>query len=462
VDRRSNRELASVLYRLGFKRFESIPEKAYPGIEDFLASDPETGRLIHLHLHHRLTLGEKHLKGYRLPWEGLVLSTRRWDEGSGAFIADPNIELLLLLVRSALKVRVRDRIRGFVGMRIVDADTSREYRWLKQRVDADEVIALARRLLGDAATGAVNDLLASEPTLSKLATLRRCAGPMLGLARSYGPVVATLRRWIREAYWASTEVGQRLLRRMTPTTRTNPRGGVLIVMLGCDGSGKSTMLREVVLWLSKKIDVAPIYFGSGDGPSSLPRWPFKLAVQLASKTTLYRSYRRGRASAVGAPESRTEPRRAPWFEAAFRVLYALVLSREKRGRLRQAARARNLGMVVVCDRYPQNQIMGFNDGPLLSHLRLHRFAIVRSLARWESFPYGASETTPPDLVIKLHVTQETALRRKPDMEPAEVARRIQAVRVLHFAPSAQVADIDADQPRDVVLNRVKQSIWQEL
>jgi len=462
VDRRSYRELYEVLNRLGFKRFESIPGKAYPGIEDFLASDPETGRLIHLHLHYRLTLGEKHLKGYRLPWESLILSTRRLDEESGAFVADPNVEILLLLVRCALKLRFRDRIRGIAGMQAVDADTSREYRWLRQRVDVDEVIALARRLLGEAASVVVNDLLASEPTLGKFTTLRRRAGPVLGLARTYGPVVATWRRWTREVHWAWSLVGKRLLRRTTPTTRTDPRGGVLIVMLGCDGSGKTTMLREVAAWLSKKIDVAPIYFGSGDGPSSLLRWPFKLAVQFASKTAFYGNYRRRRVSADRAPGSSAEPRRAPWFEAVPRVLYALVLSREKRGRLRKAARARNLGMVVVCDRYPQNQVMGFNDGPLLSHLLAHRFAIVRSLARWESRPYGAAETSPPDLVIKLHVTPETALRRKPDMDEAEVLRRVQAVRMLQYSPSAHTVDIDADQPLEVVLSQVKRSIWQEL
>lgn len=461
VDRRSYRELSSVLDRLGFKRFDSIPGKAYPGVEDFLASDPGTGRLIHLHLHNRLTMGEKHLKGYRLPWESEILSTRKWDEESGAFIADPHIEILLLLVRSALKLRFRDRLFALGGRRIVDEDTSREFRWLTQRVDAAEVVALAQRLLGEASTGVVDDLLSTGPSFAKLLTLRRRARSMLGLARTYRPVMANCQRWAREVLWAWGVAGQLLFRRTNPIRRTNPRGGILIVILGCDGSGKSTMLREVVAWLSKKIDVAPIYFGSGDGPSSLLRWPFKLAVSFVSQTSLYRSYRQRRASAR-APGPRTQPHQAPWFEEAFRVVYALVLSREKRARLQTASRARNLGMVVVCDRYPQNQVMGFNDGPLLSHLLAHRFALVRALARWESLPYGMSEASPPDLVVKLHVTPAMALRRKSDMDMAEVLRRVQAVKELSYAPSAHVADIDADQPLDVVLNQVKRAIWQEL
>ena len=248
VDRRSYRELSSVLDRLGFKRFDSIPGKAYPGVEDFLASDPGTGRLIHLHLHNRLTMGEKHLKGYRLPWESEILSTRKWDEESGAFIADPHIEILLLLVRSALKLRFRDRLFALGGRRMVDEDTSREFRWLTQRVDAAEVVALAQRLLGEASTGVVDDLLSTGPSFAKLLTLRRRARPMLGLARTYRPVMANCQRWAREVLWAWGVAGQLLFRRTNPIRRTNPRGGILIVILGCDGSGKSTMLREVVAW----------------------------------------------------------------------------------------------------------------------------------------------------------------------------------------------------------------------
>jgi hypothetical protein len=462
VDRRSYAELCTVLDPLGFKRFDSVPGKGYPGVEDFLAPDPETGRLVHLHLHNRLTLGEKHLKGYRLPWEHELLSTRRWDAEGGAFVADPHLEFLLLLVRSSLKLRFRDRILGLTGKPVMDADTLREYRWLLGRIDEATVLALSERLLGEATAGPLAALLAAEPTFARLKAFDRHARPMLGWARSYGPVGARVRRWLREAYWAATGAAKLLVRRTTPTTRTDPRGGVLIVMMGCDGSGKSTMLREVQGWLTKKLDVATIYFGSGDGPSTLLRWPFKIAVGLATKTAFYRNYRERKASSAQARGSRPQAPEAPWYEEAFRVAYALVLSREKRVRLRRAARARNLGMIVVCDRYPQNQVMGFNDGPLLSHLLDHRSALLRALARWEAVPYRAAEASPPDLVIKLHVTPEIALKRKPDMDLPEVLRRIEAVKALIYAPSCHVADIDADAPLGAVLSRVKQSVWQEL
>ena len=51
-----------------------------------------------------------------------------------------------------------------------------------------------------------------------------------------------------------------------------------------------------------------------------------------------------------------------------RVVWALALAVEKRSKMRRARRARNRGMLVLCDRYPQTKILGFNDGPLLAGL----------------------------------------------------------------------------------------------
>ena len=68
-------EAARILAELEFKRFSAVPSRAYPGIEDYLGMDRATGTLVHLHVHYRLTLGERYIKGYRLPWEEEVTGT---------------------------------------------------------------------------------------------------------------------------------------------------------------------------------------------------------------------------------------------------------------------------------------------------------------------------------------------------------------------------------------------------
>ena len=149
------------------------------------------------------------------------------------------------------------------------------------------------------------------------------------------------------------------------------------------------------------------------------------------------------------------------FKGALRALWALVLAFEKRRTLRRAWSGRNRGMVMICDRYPQNQIMGFNDGPLLNGWRHAGRRMRRAAGRWEAVPYQRAEAHPPDLVIKLHVSPDIARARKPEMQLDEIRRRERAVTSLRF-PASTVVDIDADRPWDEVLLEIKRRVWENL
>jgi ABC-type hemin transport system ATPase subunit len=61
-------------------------------------------------------------------------------------------------------------------------------------------------------------------------------------------------------------VNRRLLQLPVPLRRTHPAGGRIIAFLGPDGSGKSTLVQEIRRWLAWKLDIYPLYFGSGAGP----------------------------------------------------------------------------------------------------------------------------------------------------------------------------------------------------
>jgi hypothetical protein len=115
VDRNEKVKLEQILGEVGFKYFEAIPCRRYVDIEDYLAIDQETGILVHFHLHYVLGLGEKQLKGYHLPWEELILSSRIYDNEHHIYIAEPHIEIILLMVRATLKTRTRDRLKSLLG-----------------------------------------------------------------------------------------------------------------------------------------------------------------------------------------------------------------------------------------------------------------------------------------------------------------------------------------------------------
>jgi hypothetical protein len=232
--------------------------------------------------------------------------------------------------------------------------------------------------------------------------------------------------------------------------RTNPTGGCVIAFVGCDGSGKSTLLLEMNRWLGWKLDVLPIYFGSGDGPVSVGRWPLVLARGVQKRL---------RPARPPAPLSRALAPRRP---TVARAVWALVLAREKAARLRTAERARQRGLVVLCDRYPQSTVRGFNDGPLLTPWLESPRPSLRRLARYELGVYESARALAPDLVIKLDVSPKVAVQRKPEMALEECARRRAAVAALEWGERCRLATIDAEQPLERVIAEVKRAIWAEL
>lgn len=452
VDRRAMLPLNRILAELGFKRCIAVAEHAYPGIEDFLGFDADTGALAHLHLHHRLVLGEKRLKGYRLPWEAVLLSTRLLDHDHGIYVADPHLEMLLLVIRTALKLRTRDLPRLAASRPAFGGGALREYHWLAKRVTPDELLSTAQPLVGEAAARLLATAITGIPTTRDLRAIVNRASPALDEYRTYEASDARQRRWSREwaARWAKMRGHVRAA--PTPSRRTLPHGGLVVAFLGCDGSGKSTLAGATAAWLAWKLDVVPIYFGSGNGPASLLRQPLRLM----------KSLRRRHAPRQSSGQRRNREGVGHGLRGVRDAWWTLALARERRDGMALGQRARNLGMVVICDRLPQTQVFGFNDGPRLGAWQEDSSPILRALARYELSTYRTAVGCPPDLVFRLQVASDVAARRKPEMAPEWIAQRAEAIRGLRFPRDTQVVDIDANQPLEQVLLQVKRTIWEHL
>jgi thymidylate kinase len=216
-----------------------------------------------------------------------------------------------------------------------------------------------------------------------------------------------------------------------------------VAVIGVDGSGKTTVVGAIGAWLDSEIDVMPIYFGTGAGRPSLLLRPLKLMVPLATRITKPKGASQG---VSGDPPG--------LLYSVLLIIWAIVVAWEKRNKLLAMRRGANRGLVVIADRYPQNQIVDFNDGPLLARLK----RVPRWLSALEKSAYSLASLLPPDLVIKLHVKPETAARREPDMDPAVIRRRIDDVKRLTF-PGSRVLDVDAEQPLSDVIRAVKREIW---
>lgn len=261
VHRSAALPLARLLAELGFKRFAVKAGAGYPGVEDYLGFDRDTGALSHLHIHYQLTLGAKFVKGHRLPWEEAVLRARRWDPRHGIYTATPEHELVLLIVRAALKLRIRDLAIAAANRPIIRGDTLREMRWLAERVDPEELCRVATSLIGTRAAAMLEVIRTRSTSLAQLKAFSRAINPPLRSFRLYSPLRAGIRAALREMSTVCTVLARKYRSGGIPvywSTRTPPQGGVAVEIIGVSGSGKTRLTRLVAEWLSKEVAVFPV------------------------------------------------------------------------------------------------------------------------------------------------------------------------------------------------------------
>ncbi|HXV72229.1 MAG TPA: hypothetical protein VEB69_12635 [Acidimicrobiia bacterium] len=444
-DRTQVDAIHTIFSETGFKRFVTDRSRSHPGTEDFLGVHPENGNLVHLHVHYELHTGPRHLKNYRLPWASQILATRVKDPVSGVYTADPAQELLLLVVRAAMKVRARDRLKPLLGKNAVAADLTAEFDWLIARIGREAPVHIAAEVLGGRVSGLVASCVESRLTFNDLVRLRRALKASLRPYSIHGPLTAVLQRFGRELHWLAGSINRKWLKGPYRYARTPASGGLLVAFVGSDGSGKSTVVAKLHRWLGGKVDVMPVYLGSGKGRGSLLRWP----LQQVKKTMRGRGRRPG--SGVNGSTRRI---------TTDRVVWALALAREKSRKLKRAGRAREKGLIVICDRYPQTQTDGMIDGPLLSSWLSSENTTRRVLAEWERRPYLLAESLGPDVVLRFDVPSDLARSRRSEVDAETFELRRNVVMDLRF-PNARYGLISIDAARDLdsVLVDVKQTIW---
>ena len=437
-----------ILAECGFKLFPAVASRDHPAILSFLGYDEPSGRILHVHLHTRLVSGERSLRNYRLPWEAAILASSVRHPASQLWMLDTASEAVLLAVRRCLELRRTDAIT-MLHWRATQEKFARDRAWLAARLDRAALHRRAAAFLQDDTAGLLADAICGPRPWDGERRLRRLVERDLAEHRMYGAIEARLRSAVRMVQWMAGGLNRRFLHMPRPWGRRAPGGGCVIALIGVDGSGKSTVTSAVRSWLGGEVDVMPIYFGTGDGRPSLLLLPLKLAVPLFTRLV----GQKPRGSSHGMVSSQPPGR---WYGVLLMV-WSAVLALEKRSKLRAAHRGSARGMVVVADRYPQDEDLGYNDGPLLSRLA----RAPRWLRRFEAGAYALAGTLPPDLVIKLDAPAETLAQREPDMDRSVIRQRVDAMRRLRL-PGARVVRVDATQPLTEVLRAVKGEIWSML
>lgn len=222
----------------------------------------------------------------------------------------------------------------------------------------------------------------------------------------------------------------------------------LIAIIGCDGSGKSTVSKEILAWVRGYGPVATAHLGkqSGNVGRAIVRWP--LIGAWAGRVIVRKT---------DSTRAQRDDKKNPGLFTAL-VIIAFLLRRLHRFQRMMALRRR--GLIVVTDRYPQLDIPGASDSTDLS-ATASGSAIVRWLARREQAAYEWMTSYRPDLVIRLNVDLDTACARKPDHRRELLRDKMAVIPLLKFN-SAAIVDVDATRPLADVLVAAKAAVTRTL
>jgi thymidylate kinase len=427
-----------VLHRLGFRMAGTRPDRYVPGILDLFGLDDRTASVVHAQAHFRLVVGDDMTKNVHLPFEGPYLASCSQD---GILpLPSPEFEYLVLLLRMGIKHCPAPAQLARQGR--LTASEARELAYLEQRIDRAEVERLRARHLPtidadllatcraalDRDAGRAQRAIAGRRVLRALAPYGR-RSPVADLG---------LRLWRRP--WR--RVQRSLLG--TDVRRRPMSGGLIVAVLGGDGSGKSSAVAAIAATLDPVLMTRVGHLGKP--PRSLLTRVSRRVIRRVTPTspgTAYLPWDEGPATFPG------------YGFVVWHVLNARDRAREYRRLRRAAAR----GAVVVCDRFPLAGLH-FMDGPRTAELPgTDRHRLARWLAGREARYYA--RLGRPDLTLVLRVPPDVAVARRPEQDARYVWHRAQEVWDLPWSRD-EATVVDASQPHEQVLRQVRRAVWEAL
>jgi thymidylate kinase len=454
VDRRCLGEAITALLTLGFKAAVIRRGRNPPGIYHYYGLDASTGDLIHVHLFSSLLTGESLVKSHRLPLEEMVLDSAA--DGRGIRVVSRTAELVVFILRTFIKYgSVADLVRLAPHPEGLRAELS----WLKDEASVPDALRLLEEHCPVIEEPLFLDCIRSLEDGAPLGTRLLLARRMRSRLRVYAKFTPPARFLAYgQLLWHH---GERVL-----TGKRNKMlgaGGAVIAFVGPEATGKSTLVEEARRWLGSVFAARAVH--AGKPPSTWLSSPLNVGLPMLRR--LVPRFRTSRLEGH-VKEAREDAEPPSGLVGLAYAIRAVSVAWDRRRLLVKVRRAAANGDIVICDRYP-SEVVGAMDSP---RLRVHEGAggILGSLhdrlARLEHRLYA--QIPPPDVVLQLKVSLETAKRRnrervKPGKEAdAYVESRHRQAGGWLRAGVGSVREIDTEQPLVETLLCVKKAIWESL
>jgi thymidylate kinase len=446
VDRKSLPQALTFLSHLGFKAVVARWGANPPSIRHYYGLDPDSQQLIHVHLFSRVLTGESYVKSHLFPFEAMLLENVYYSDRMRV-TAKP-AELVLFTLRMFIKY---GSLLDLIAMRRKSKSLREEVRWLQAGGNLSEALSLLRKYCP----------VIDEPLFVKCVETLDSDTPLLARMMLAQQVRRRLNVYAKHTFFkrllAYSQFLQAEVQRRWGTKQKNKvlqAGGAVIAFVGADATGKSTLVEETGRWLGAVFTVNVIH--TGKPPSSWLTAPVNMALALV------RPLKRQAASSDSNPAQHK-------FRGLSSLLYAVravVLAWDRQRLILKTRRLAAEGEIIICDRYPSRTI-GAMDSPRLEEELLKTGPLVtlyNRLARLEKQLY--QQIPPPDIVLKLRVTLETAKKRNRERDgqdgEAYLEARHRQSQAWHMPGTRYIYEIDTEQPLKETIRDVKEAIWESL
>lgn len=436
VDPKDQKNLETVFKELMFLRAFSTKDKWQDGITHYIGLDIPSKKLVHVHLHYKLSLGYDYDKCFKLPIVDRYLEDRT-NYKNTVYLPSYENEYCILIIRLVLKNaltpfllmlphRQLSLMKNAKQQGVVQGGGYREFLDLRSKIDSKKLESCLENnfnFLSKETFKYLENLLNDNSRVFAFFKAGRKLKKELKEYRDYNEFAS-----IRKAFFRLYTIRFfSLLRKFRVYNKIEGKnvenGGRIIAFVGGDGAGKTTTISNLRKTLKSQFSLKSIHVGK---PSMTVKGLF---FRVTSKLF----------SLIG-------------FKNFSKALFFISIAINRKKEFKKACKLRDKGIIVLQDRIPLEGITSM-DCPRVDTILNGRFS---KLSKYEKKQYESIKGV--DMLFVMKLNPEIALERRPEDDPDELRIRSGQIWdndwVAPFAHEINTGENNAEQVQNILLKKV--------
>lgn len=414
------------LREFGFVFFESVPLFQENYSKDYFYHCTISNTTYHIHLHTQLTFGNTITPNQNLGIERLFIKKRVLSEKYNIYILPPELDLFFLNERKTL-------IHG--------------ENWFKRAEYKNELLELCNSYQ-NFDLSYLEDLFDINTKLNIEMFLKKFTLSSENLSLSQKKYSFNHKNLFTFKYLfrVFNKIFLKIFNLNLSGKRRFPFKGKIFVIVGMDGSGKSSSVDYIYNQFNKIVDIQKITLGSGKSGAAFYR-------RLIFFVFGNRAFSKNHISIRGKKSN--EPKK-------IKLLYSLwifLCLLDKWTNLKKLKKSVLEGKICLVDRWPQDLDKDFSDAPRMQNI-INKNFVNTQIAKFEKYIYKDIKSLYPDKIIILNIKPEVSLIRKPnELTLVQASEALKKFTSFNWGSIGPFEFVDANKEQTYVLSCINKIIW---